>query len=188
MSEQIVLAEYSGDVVLVNGLCYELAGRTTQPTEDLDVTELFNTCEECTFVTPCNDCALSLRQTYTITLSGLDNPWGGLLAPGDWNGSHTAHNNEPHPYGPGSASECLWQVTEFPAEIATANLSVSWYDADNQWKVRCQAHTAAYLLWEGPTDPCDPRGSYGSHVGCFYNHVEDAPPCDTQGATTCTVS
>jgi hypothetical protein len=198
MSEQIVLAEYSGNVILVNGICYKFTGRTPQSTEDLDVTELFDTCEECTYVSPCNNtCDPSLRQNYTIALSGLDTPWGGSHedTPGDWNGSHTVYNKEPHPlwppeYPPPPVSDCAWGPRVIPAGSSlVAGLVLAWDTRrPGQWSVTLHAYTATFLVWEGPTDPCDPRGSYGDHVECKDQYLPDYGYCLTQGATTCTVS
>ena len=98
MSEQIVLPGFSGDVVLVNGLCYEFSGYTLQPSEDLDVLARFDTCEECGLGVPsssafssepafssssafsssgssssepvrCNNCDPQLADTYTVAFS-----------------------------------------------------------------------------------------------------------------------
>ena len=107
MSEQIVLPGFSGDVVLVNGLCYEFAGYTLQPSEDLDVLASFDTCEECGLGVPsssafsspssssepvrCIDCDPQLADTYTVAFTDLVAPWV------TWNGSHTVHWNDRYP-------------------------------------------------------------------------------------------
>jgi len=192
MSEQIVLAEYSGDVVLVDGLCYEFAGYTAQPPEELEVTALFDTCLECaegesssspSATIRCTDCDPQIADTFTISLGNLVTPWD------PWNGSHTINWKAPHPNGFGAANECKWQVAAMPAGAAArANLKLVWSTVSNKWLVTCHAYTGSFIVWEGPTDPCYPTGSYGTHAECRTGGVVDFPPCDTQGATTCTVS
>jgi len=210
MSEQIVLPGFSGDVVLVNGLCYEFAGYTIQPSEDLDIEAKFETCDECGLGVPavpssssessssgssipepvrCNDCDPQLADTYTIALSGLVSPFSNSNL--TWNGSHTIHWNAAHPFF-GGGQECGWQVIELPGAEppATASLGLTWnaFGYPDQWSVKVMAFTFTWLDFEGPTDPCDPRGPYGAHVYC--NQSFGAPHCDAQdfSATTCTVS
>jgi hypothetical protein len=135
----------------------------------------------------CHDCYPQIADDLTITLGNLGDPWGGT--PINWNGSHTVYWNEPHPYGFGGASECAWQVTSlpgYPSVPATANLKLVWSTVSNKWVVTCHANTATYLEWEGPTDPCNPTGSYGSHTDCGENFGGSF--CSSQGATTCVVS
>ena len=96
-----------------------------------------------------------------------------------WNATHP---NVPLAY---SSDECVWQVTAIPTGAAlVSNLALYWSTVSNKWVVRCHAYTATYLDWEGPTDPCDPTGSYGSHTDCNDGSGE----CGSVVATTCVVS
>ena len=300
MSEQILLPGFSGDVVLVDGLCYEFTGWTTQPPEELEVTALFNTCEECgpsssgtpeeisSTLSPeemsstlssmfsseemssmfsseemssmfssaadeesssevdeesssevdeesssevdeesssevdeesssevdeesssevdeesssglavlytlcpsvpvrCTDCDPQLAATYNISLSGLISPWSNSAL--TWNGSHTVNWNEGCPVVHG---ECSWGATEVPgsAPPALASLTLYWDSLayPGRWSVRVFAVTFTYLDYRGGTDPCDPRGSYGSHFACSSNTPEHCDNQDTAGSA-CTVS
>lgn len=76
MSEQIVLPGFRGDVVLVNGLCYEFAGYTEQPPEDLEVTALFDTCEECESSGSSESSGFSSSIPSASEASGVEEPSG----------------------------------------------------------------------------------------------------------------
>jgi len=127
----------------------------------------------------CNDCDPQLDSTFTIALSGLVSPWDA------WNGSHTVHWNDRYPIG--TLNECTWGSIVQPAgSPALSAATLEWDSATypNKWSVRMFAYTVTYLDWEGPTDPCDPTGSYGSHTNCS----DGAGECGSVVATTCSVT
>ena len=128
----------------------------------------------------CNDCDPQVADTYTVDFTDLVSPWI------TWNtGSHTVHWNDRDPTG--ILSECMWGSIVRPATSpGLSAITLEWDSATypNKWSIRLFAYTLTYLDWEGPTDPCDPRGSYGTHTNCS----DGASECDSVVATTCTVS
>jgi hypothetical protein len=73
MPEQIRLEENVGDVVLVDGLCYEFSGyAASRPNV-------------------CNSCDPPLATFYTVTLSGLTGPWA------EWNGANPVELDPRYP-------------------------------------------------------------------------------------------
>jgi len=127
----------------------------------------------------CNDCDPQLADTFTISLGSLVSPW--IL----WNGSHTVRWNDRYPIAP--LNECAWgSIVQPDGSPGLSSVTLYWDSATypNKWSVRMFAYTATYIEWEGPTDPCDPRGSYGTHTNCSDGSGE----CASQGTTTCSVT
>ena len=198
MSEQIVLPGFSGDVVLVNGLCYEFSGYTLQPPEDLEVTALFDTCEACAAGPPpgvgessassaessasdipvpvidCNDCDPQLDQYYIVTLGGLTA--GTIWAP--WNNIATLVKWD---------INCTWRETEGSA------LGVVLSYGTVGWTVKLSPVVSTEeIMWQkvesGPfEDECDPLQDMGTHSTC--NSASDQPAnCTGLGGTSCVVT
>jgi hypothetical protein len=210
MSEQIVLPGFSGDVVLVNGLCYEFAGYTIQPSEDLDVLARFDTCEECGLGVPSepafssasafsSEPAFSSASAFSsaapsesalvVPCNGCDPSlnqtytvaFTGLVSPWDaWNGSHTITWD----------AGCEWIAAVKPTGAhVTASLKLRWnIDFPNKWSVRLHAFTAAWLVWEGSAAHCGPVGSLGPHDSCTDPGGSGWCTAQNASATTCVVS
>ena len=193
-SQRLRLSEHRGDVILVNGICYEFSGYTTHPPDELGLGSSssqeiisFNTCEECggsssgsslssgsssSIFVPTVTCTQGdetciLPQEYIVTLSGLS---GTVWA---WANGTTSLFNQ--------GDDCIWGGVIPDTEGDYFQLR--YISGNSRWRILITDNFES-LGWvdNGPSDPCDPTGIWGLHDYCLFSD-------DCEGlVTTCNVS
>ncbi len=105
-----------------------------------------------TVLIPCNDCDPPHQYTYCVAFSGLAVDF--KPANGSW----------PVDWTPLGEDYCRWLGFDIWPDVPGYDIVLGWNEIESRWLMTLRKRLDCWKQWFGPSDPCDPSGTYEEHA------------------------
>jgi len=125
---------------------------TAQPSTTTPATTTLAPVSTTTVFIPCNDCDPPHQYAYCVAFSGLAVDFEPA------NGSWVVE------WAPLGEDYCRWLGFDIWPDVYGYDIVLGWNEINNRWLMTLRKRLDCWKQWFGPSDPCDPSGTYEEHA------------------------